>query len=241
MADFKTHISVAAAISTPAAASLFLAGISDLHEVILYALMGTLGGLLPDIDADESISIRLVFRIFGLLTSGMVLVIFMDTLIHWQLLIAAAVSYFLVRYPIQWSFEKFTRHRGVLHSLLANVMFAVLTVPLMYHFFAFSAKTAWGMGGFIFLGATIHLVLDEIYSIELSKMRVKRSFGTALKMTDWSQPIASLLLVVGCIAGYWFSPEATAWSPVLTWFPEPISLLSWCQQQWQTVQQFVNL
>lgn len=217
MADFKTHVTVAAILSAPLAASAFILGYANMNEAIFYALAGTLGGLLPDIDADDSAAIRLVFRLFGALVAGLAIAFSLDKLLHWQVLALAIVSYLVVRFPIQWVFEQFTIHRGALHSLLANVMFAALAVPTAYHLFALEAKTAWGIGGFIFFGATIHLILDELYSIELSGMRIKRSFGSALKLTDWGEPLASLVLVLGCAAGYWFSPDANAWLDVFAW------------------------
>jgi membrane-bound metal-dependent hydrolase YbcI (DUF457 family) len=201
-----------------------------MNEAILYALAGTLGGLLPDIDADDSAAIRLVFRLFGALVAGLAIAFGMDKLLHWQILALAIVSYLVVRFPIQWVFEQFTIHRGTLHSLLANIMFAILAVPAAYHLFALPAKTAWGIGAFVFLGATIHLVLDELYSIELSGMRIKRSFGTAMKLTDWGEPLASILLVVVCVVGYWLSPSAEAWLDAFAWWPEHEALAEWIKQ-----------
>ena len=227
MADFKTHVTVAAILSAPLAASAFILGYANMNEAIFYALAGTLGGLLPDIDADDSAAIRLVFRLFGALVAGLAIAFSLDKLLHWQVLALAIVSYLIVRFPIQWVFEKFTVHRGTLHSVLANIMFAALAVPTAYHLFALEAKTAWGIGGFVFLGATIHLVLDELYSIELSGMRIKRSFGSALKLTDWGEPLASLVLMLGCAVGYWFSPDANAWLDVFTWWPESERLAEW--------------
>lgn len=230
MADFKTHVTVAAILSAPLAAGTFIMGFANMNEAILYALAGTLGGLLPDIDADDSAAIRLVFRLFGALVAGLAIAFGMDKLIHWQVLVLAIVSYLVVRFPVQKVFEKFTIHRGTLHSLLANLMFTALAVPIAYHLFALEAKTAWGIGAFIFLGATIHLTLDELYSIELSGMRIKRSFGTALKLTDWGEPLTSFLLALGCIVGYWLSPSADAWLAVFTWWPEPERLAEWIKQ-----------
>ena len=211
MANFNTHVTVAAAISAPLAAGAFIMGFANMNEAIFYALAGTLGGLLPDIDADESIAIRLVFRLFGALVAGLIIAVWVHQLHHWQVLALAVAGYLTVRFPIQWVFEQLTIHRGTLHSLLANVMFAAIAVPIAFHVFNLSAKTAWGIGAFIFIGATIHLILDELYSIELSGMRIKRSFGTALKLTDWGEPLASLVLVLLCALGYWFSPALDAW------------------------------
>lgn len=241
MADFRTHITVAATISTPLALGVFGLGMSSINEAILYALAGTFGGILPDIDADESISIRLVFRLLGALTAGLILILFMDSLVHWQWIVTAIAGYWCVRFPLQWVFAQFTRHRGALHSLLANVAFAAVAVPLTYYLFALPARTAWGVGGFIFLGATIHLLLDEIYSIELSKMRVKRSFGTALKLTDWGAPFASLALVALCVIGFWLSPTTHEWAPLLAWLPAPHQWFDWGINQWHHLFQRVSV
>jgi hypothetical protein len=48
-------------------------------------------------------------------------------------------------------------------------------------------------------------------------MRIKRSFGTALKLTDWGEPLASALLVFVCVLGYWLSPDTSAWHSVFAW------------------------
>lgn len=211
MADFKTHVTVAALISVPLAVGAYVFGLADIKSTLVYMLAGTLGGMLPDIDADESIAIDIVFRLFAVLTAGLSVLARLEHMIYWHLMALAIACYFVIRIPVQWLFEKLTVHRGVLHSLLANVLFTAIAVPLAYHVFALKAQTAWGVGGFVFLGATIHLILDELYSVELSGLRVKRSFGTALKLTDCSEPLASILFVIACGVGFWFSPSPEMW------------------------------
>ncbi len=44
--------------------------------------------------------------------------------------------------------------------------------------------TAWMAGLFVFIGFLIHLILDEIYAVDFSGARLKRSFGSALKLFD---------------------------------------------------------
>lgn len=216
MADFKTHVSVAAALSIPLAAGTYFFHLASLTDALLYAFAGTLGGMLPDIDADESIAIRIVFRLLGALVAVICAVLWFDELLIWHVSALALASYFVVRIPVQWIFERLTDHRGVLHSLLANILFTAIAVPVAYHVLGLSAKTAWGIGAFIFFGATVHLILDEVYSIDLSGMRVKRSFGTALKITDWKEPLASILFITACGAGYWLSPSIAPWYEVYT-------------------------
>jgi hypothetical protein len=65
------------------------------------------------------------------------------------------------------------------------------------------------------MGATVHLLLDELYSVDLSGLRIKRSFGTALKLTDWTQPLFSALMLTACLGGFWISPSAASWQQSL--------------------------
>ena len=51
MANFKTHVSVAAALSGVLATGFLAAGVAAPKDVWLYFAMGTVGGVLPDIDA----------------------------------------------------------------------------------------------------------------------------------------------------------------------------------------------
>ena len=53
MADFKTHLTVASIASSIAATMLFAATVATPQEVLLYFVLGVVGGLLPDIDSDS--------------------------------------------------------------------------------------------------------------------------------------------------------------------------------------------
>ncbi|WP_084783992.1 metal-dependent hydrolase [Marinobacterium aestuarii] len=211
MADFKTHTLVATVISGGLGIAALASGMATPSEAFCYWLAGTLGGLLPDIDSDESLALRIVFRLFGALVAALLAFYWMTTLPVWQVVLLSAVSYLLVRFVLLWMFARITVHRGLLHSLLANLLFGVIAVLLSYHLFALDVRLAWGIGGFVVMGATVHLLLDEIYSVDLSGMRIKRSFGTALKLTDWQQPGLSLLMLLCSLGGFWLSPGASTW------------------------------
>ena len=62
-------------------------------------------------------------------------------------------------------------------------------------------------GLFVSVGYVIHLVLDEIYSVDLTGARVKRSFGTALK-ADQLECENHLLLVLAHHSGVFTTPSA---------------------------------
>jgi len=73
----------------------------------------------------------------------------------------------------------------------------------------------WLNGVFIALGFIIHLVLDELYSVDLSNARVKNSFGTALKLFSHNNLTASALMTIFTMMLYWMTPSSmplvTAW------------------------------
>jgi hypothetical protein len=208
MADFKTHTLVATVISGGLGVAALATGLATPADAFCYWLAGTLGGLLPDIDSDESLALRIVFRLFGALVAASLAIYWVTTLPAWQVMALACAGYLLVRFVLLWLFAKITVHRGMLHSLLANLLFGAIGVLLSYHLFALDVRQSWGIGGFIFMGATVHLLLDEIYSVDLSGMRIKRSFGSALKITDWQQPGLSVLMLILCVGCLWLSPDA---------------------------------
>ena len=65
---------------------------------------------------------------------------------------------------------------------------------------------AWLAGGFMFIGYLTHLILDEIYSVDVMDTRIKASFGTALKIVDHRHPAASTAMAVAAALAFWVAP-----------------------------------
>jgi hypothetical protein len=97
------------------------------------------------------------------------------------MVLASAAIYFGIRFGVAEIFNRYTVHRGMWHSIPAALIAALLALlictceVLEYRLFKAVA---------VFAGFLSHLILDEIYSIDLSgaKIRVKKSSGTALKL-----------------------------------------------------------
>ena len=206
MANFRTHMQVASTVSGLLAAGMVWAGEASLTEGCLLWLAGSLGGILPDMDSDSSRSIHIVFRLFGALAAILVLLYGRQHLALIDTLVLGALAYGLMRYPLCWVFARFTVHRASLHSLLANAVFGLLSVVVADRLFGLDADMAWFTGLFVALGACIHLLLDELYSIDLEGRRIKKSFGTALKLIEWPAPLPNLLLLALLGAGWWLAP-----------------------------------
>ena len=209
MANFKTHLSVAAALSGVLATGFLEVGVATPKDVWLYFALGTLGGILPDIDANHSIPGRMLFSFFALVAAFLTLFSRAGAGGYSiaELSILWAVTYVVVRYVIFQLFARLSVHRGVFHSLLAAAFFGFLTTSLAYHLFRLSTLGAWMTGLFVSVGYVIHLVLDEVYSVDLTGARIKRSFGTALKLSS-SHMKATALLVLATILVFFMTPSA---------------------------------
>ena len=70
------------------------------------------------------------------------------------------------------------------------------------------ATLAWLTGLFVLIGFIIHLVLDEIYSVDIEGAAIKKSFGTALKLFDYHSWRASALMGVALAGVVLVSPPA---------------------------------
>lgn len=207
MANFRTHLAVAAVVSCGAAGVLAGLGTVNHGQAALLALLGVFGGILPDVDSDKSSAISIVFN----LVAGMfTFLVFLMT--YWAYdylvsLIACLVTFVVIRYPVQWIFAKFTIHRGAFHSVLAaSMMGLTFTVGANFVLEADSILS-WYTGLFVCLGYLVHLLLDEIYSVDFSNARIKRSFGSAIKPISLKYPIGSFLFIVIVGGLYYISPE----------------------------------
>lgn len=203
MANFATHIGVGTVVSGALATVTLGADVIDRQSLVAVALAGVVGSILPDIDLKDSRPSKALF-------SG--LAIFFS----FAVLFCAAGKYSLVELWILWLgtlggirygahavFHQIAIHRGVWHSLLAAVFSALCAVLVFKYMLGFHDGIAWLGGAFLAAGYLTHLILDELYSVDVMDTRIKASFGTALKLADfsnWRHSVAMLVLTVGAAA-----------------------------------------
>ncbi len=213
MADFRTHLCVAAAGGAVVAHGGWQAELWTAWEALPVLALVAFGGILPDIDADRSKAIRLIFNLLavpGVVAGVLVLQGRLDT---GGLLLACGAIYLAVRHLAGALFSRFTVHRGLWHSLLAASLCGLITVALSQQLFTQPDNLAWAHGVAVTLGFTIHLTLDELYSVDLTGARIKRSFGTALKPFDWRSPGNSLVMLLAAVNLVpWLPPLAPLWT-----------------------------
>lgn len=210
MANFKTHFFVASVASGIASVTVLAIGLASLRLALTYFVIGLIGGLLPDIDADNSAPVRLLFNGLALGLAFLTVFYRVDQLSIVELLLLWGGTYVSIRYLAFALFTRFTVHRGVFHSIVAAVFFAGLTASVVSHCFGSDTQIAWLSGSFLFMGYLVHLILDEVYSVDLLNRRVKRSFGSALKIVPLKRVWPSLALSVATFAVLMTTPSFSA-------------------------------
>ncbi len=209
MANFKTHVSVAAAVCTGAAFMANNAHLISYTQMPWLIFLGIIGGMLPDIDAHNSRPVRLLFNLLGLLAAAaMAQILKPHSLASYYQLVLAAAAYLLVRFGTFALFNQLTVHRGVFHSLLACGFFVFITTGISHYLLHWQVLYAWLNGVFIGMGFIVHLLLDECFSVNLSNARMKKSFGTAFKLYSYNDLTASVLMLACTVAAYWWTPSA---------------------------------
>jgi hypothetical protein len=184
MANFTTHIGVGTVACGMLATLTLAADVVAPENLVAVTLAGVLGSVLPDIDLKDSRAGRAMFAGLAAFFSFAVLFAFAEKFSIAELWMLSIGTFLFFRYVVHAIFHRMSYHRGIYHSVLAGLFFAFVTAIAYYYVLGRHEGVSWLAGGFMFIGYMIHLVLDEIYSVDVLGTRVKRSFGTALKIYD---------------------------------------------------------
>lgn len=206
MANFKTHLNIAASTSIAITTSLYCFDLISVQVCVWLSFLGAVGGLAPDIDSDHSTSIRVIFTLIAVATS---------LAVAWQLyshvslllLVINVVAVFIaIRIAIKSLFMAYSVHRGCCHSIAFALLIGMSTVCIMSNF-KISGNLCWLSGLFITGGCLIHLLLDEIYSVDIYGLRIKSSFGSALKLISFKNPYLSTLQIAVIGVLFYYAPR----------------------------------
>ncbi|MCK5810452.1 MAG: metal-dependent hydrolase [Cocleimonas sp.] len=209
MANFNTHITVAAVASGLLSTLCLQVGFIGASDALLLTLAGTIGGILPDVDLQRSYPSRIIFSLIGMIVAFLWVFSTKNKLAIVELWVIGLIIYATIRYPIWMIFHKFTKHRGAFHSLIAAFAFAFFSTAISFNFYDKTAFVSWLIGLLVFYGFIIHLVLDELYSVDFTNRRIKRSFGTAMKIVDTKQWASSGIIFGIAMGSYSLSPSPT--------------------------------
>jgi len=211
MANFQTHLTVAAAGAITATAVCIQTGIVSHPEALLLLSLGTLAGILPDIDSDHSVPTRLVFNIISFAVATAALFALQGKVYLIYMLGISLLSALFIRYIAYALFAGITEHRGLFHSLPAALLFGLTTVSVGTHVLGWRLDFAWLAAAFVCGGYLLHLLLDEIYSVNFMDSTLKQSFGSAMTLFNRSSWVSYLLLYAVVGAGFYLLPTPKGW------------------------------
>lgn len=187
MALFREHITLGAIIAAIGVTLLyFYAIVTDPLLLIILFAVTTIGSFLPDLDSDSGVPFYTVFGIFTLAcTASVLLYMLSHQSQNIYLLVGVPFAVLLfVWFVLGTIFKRFTRHRGMMHSVPAMCVSALLTF-LVARYLAQGETIAFVCALATGLGFASHLLLDEIHSeniLDGNPFVYKHSLGTALKL-----------------------------------------------------------
>ncbi len=204
MANFHTHITFAAAGSGLLSVLCLQVGLVGQQDALILALVGTIGGILPDVDLQRAYPSRIMFSMLGIFTAFLMVFSLKHEMSIIELWLIGIGTFIGIRFIFWEVFHRYTSHRGSIHSLVAALFATFATTAGSFHLLGKNDFISWLIGLFLFMGFILHLVLDEIYSVDFMNYRIKRSFGTAIKIIEPSKP-AKAAFMIGMTFVVWFA------------------------------------
>ena len=208
MGNFQQHITCSTATGIAVGGIAYHFGV-DPSACLVAAGLCSFAGMLPDIDSNTSKS----FQECLYLTAGVGCILAASRLRYHGIdpdlaMLGGAVIFLLLRFGLGTLIKKYTSHRGMIHSVPA----AILCGQLIFFVVTGDVAERLVKAAALTIGFLSHLILDEVYSIDSSgsSIRLKRSFGTALK---WTNPknkglVTALYALIFCLGyGIYTNPE----------------------------------
>jgi len=179
MAGFKTHITTSFVLGAGYGATANLMYGVPWEACTVAAGLCGVSGMLPDLDSGPGRPLRESLSF----AAAVVPMLMMRRLRHLGLepesmVLVAACLYVLIRFGVAKLMTSITVHRGMFHSIPALAIVGQITYLICDH--ESESMRLFNVGA-VMLGFASHLVLDEIWSIDFRHLRLKSSFGTAIK------------------------------------------------------------
>lgn len=177
MADFKTHSVLGTAAGSAFGILCGIAGALSPVRSILAAVLFSMTSVLPDLDSNTGTAKKFLFETLAVLAPSLIILhLNFETAEQGALLLL--VLYFLIRYPLEFLFERCTVHHGIFHSIPMALVLSAGTLVL-FHASPPTVRRLYAAAagaGYLF-----HLIVDEIWAFGLFGLGAKKSFGSSLK------------------------------------------------------------
>ncbi len=207
MANFTTHVAIGTVVSGALATLTLVADVVAPENLVAVTMAGVLGSVMPDIDLKDSRPSRALFSGLAVFFSFVVLFNLPPVYSIAEMWLAWLGALLFVRYVAHAIFHRMSYHRGIYHSLLAAVFFGFLTAAVYKHALGRHEGVAWLAAAFMVAGYLTHLVLDEIYSVDVMDTRIKASFGSAVKPIDGNHLGHSAAMAVATMLAFLVTPS----------------------------------
>jgi len=199
MGNFQHHIVCSTTTGVAVGAVAFHFGF-DPSVCLVAAGLCSFAGMLPDIDSNSSKSFQECLYVAAGI--GTILIIsrlwYHDVDVDFAMFIGAC-AFLILRFGLGTLIKKYTVHRGMIHSIPV----AILCGQLLFFVATGTVEERLVKAVALTIGFLSHLILDETFSIDSSNssIRIKRSFGTALKWTNPKRKgmVTTLYAVVFCL------------------------------------------
>lgn len=226
MASYRGHLMLSAPLGAGYGALALMRPEFDWGTIFLGAGLTTLGGLLPDLDSDSGVPVR---ELFSFTAAGGAFAAYHPLreagLPMEQALVIMAAVYLAIRYPIANLFRNVTVHRGMFHSI-PGILIAGLLLYLAYPSRDLFLRLY--LAGGVMLGFLSHLILDELYAVDLMGIRIRfnKFAGSALKFASPSYSATLTTYFILFLLGYFAWEGVPAWVRNRDNWPRP-AWLNW--------------
>ena len=185
MAAYREHVSVSGLLGVAVGlGSWQLLGFTIVQSM-LAGWLTAIGGILPDLDSESGRPVR---EMFGL-TAAVAPLLLLGRVLYWTglpndpetVMVLFLAMYLGIKYGLAALVGAVSVHRGMFHSIPALLIAAEGTY-LLYP--GDSIRVKFLMGAAVSIGFFSHLLLDELYSVQWSGVRItlKKSAGSAIKL-----------------------------------------------------------
>ncbi|MCF6766536.1 metal-dependent hydrolase [Thiotrichales bacterium 19S3-7] len=201
MANFNTHLTASVCLSSIASVCLYRIDMLTLNEAINLAMIGIAAGFIADTDSDNEAASALFFSLFGLIAAIVTLLNF--TLSDYSILLNIIIFttiYLGSRYGLAKLVPKLTQRRGIFHSIPMAVALSFAVTLYCLHILKLEVEVAWFAGVYVFFNYLLHLILDEVYAVDLANNSYRLSYFSSIKLLNlkpwWPYLICYLLITI---------------------------------------------